>query len=50
VLTSELLSEVYDLRIETVVDPETGLVRTEPRGRHHDRRDVRRPQQEQESR
>jgi iron-chelate-transporting ATPase len=50
VLTSELLSEVYCLRIESVVDPETGLVRTEPRGRHHDRRDVRRSRQEEESR
>ena len=42
VLTSELLSEVYALRIESFVDPDTGLVRTEPRGRLHDRREARR--------
>lgn len=37
VLTGPLLSEVYGLRIEAVVDPGTGLVRCEPRGRHHER-------------
>lgn len=37
VLAGDLLSEVYGLRIETVVDPESGLVRTQPRGRHHAR-------------
>ena len=35
VLTGDLLSEVYGLRIETLVDPDTGAVRAEPRGRHH---------------
>jgi len=50
VLTSGLLSEVYGLRIETFVDPDTGLVRTEPRGRHHDRRDVRRSLPDEEAR
>ena len=35
VMAGDLLSEVYGLTIETVVDPETGVVRTEPRGRHH---------------
>ncbi len=38
VLSADLLSEVYGLRIESFVDPDTGVVRTEPRGRHHDRR------------
>ena len=38
VLTGPLLSEVYGLRIESVLDPVTGRVRVEPRGRHHDRR------------
>ena len=38
VLTSEHLSEVYGLPIHTTVDPESGAVRVEPRGRHHDRR------------
>jgi len=38
VLTGALLSEVYGLRIEAVRDPDTGIVRTEPRGRHHHRR------------
>src|SRR5688572_18734957 len=38
VMSADLLSEVYGLRIESVVDPDTGVVRTEPRGRHHDRR------------
>ena len=38
VLTSENLSEVYGLRIDTVVDDETGLVRVLPRGRHQPRR------------
>jgi iron complex transport system ATP-binding protein len=35
VLAASLLSEVYGLRIEAFVDPDTGVVRTEPRGRHH---------------
>ena len=34
VMSGELLSEVYGLPIESVVDPETGVVRTVPRGRH----------------
>jgi len=34
VLTSENLSEVYGLHIDTVVDDETGHVRVLPRGRH----------------
>jgi ferric hydroxamate transport system ATP-binding protein len=34
VMSGEVLSEVYGLPIETVVDPETGVVRTAPRGRH----------------
>ncbi|MCD4533977.1 ABC transporter ATP-binding protein [Nocardioides sp. cx-169] len=38
VLTGGLLSEVYGLPIATVIDPETGHVRTQPRGRHHRRR------------
>ena len=38
VLSGDLLSEVYGLHIETVIDPGTGLVRTQPRGRHHRRR------------
>jgi iron-chelate-transporting ATPase len=38
VLTSGHLSEVYELPISTAVDPATGLVRVEPRGRHHLRR------------
>lgn len=38
VLTSENLSEVYGLRIDTVVDAETGHVRVYPRGRHQERR------------
>ena len=37
VMSADLLSEVYGLRIESFVDPDTGVVRTEPRGRHHDR-------------
>ncbi|MDQ4053778.1 MAG: ABC transporter ATP-binding protein [Actinomycetota bacterium] len=35
VMSGDLLSDVYGLTIETVVDPETGIVRTQPRGRHH---------------
>jgi iron complex transport system ATP-binding protein len=35
VLSTDLLSAVYGLRIEAFVDPGTGIVRTEPRGRHH---------------
>ncbi len=38
VLTSENLSEVYGLHIDTVVDEETGHVRVLPRGRHQMRR------------
>lgn len=38
VLTSENLSEVYGLHIDTVVDDETGHVRVLPRGRHQQRR------------
>lgn len=38
VLTSENLSEVYGLHIDTVVDDETGHVRVLPRGRHQRRR------------
>lgn len=38
VLTSENLSEVYGLHIDTVVDEETGHVRVLPRGRHQQRR------------
>nr|WP_227464131.1 ABC transporter ATP-binding protein [Nocardioides lijunqiniae] len=38
VLSGDLLSEVYGLPIETSLDPTTGLVRTQPRGRHHRRR------------
>jgi len=37
VLTSENLSEVYGITIHATVDPETGAVRVEPRGRHHGR-------------
>ncbi|MGW8482374.1 ABC transporter ATP-binding protein [Microbacterium sp. NPDC055903] len=38
VLTSENLSDVYGLRIDTVVDADTGHVRVHPRGRHQERR------------
>jgi ferric hydroxamate transport system ATP-binding protein len=38
-MTAELLTEVYGLRVEMVVDPTTGVVRLDPRGRHHDRTD-----------
>lgn len=38
VLTAENLSEVYGLRIDTVVDADTGHVRVLPRGRHQERR------------
>ncbi|WP_426185789.1 ABC transporter ATP-binding protein [Microbacterium sp. TWP3-1-2b2] len=38
VLTSENLSGVYGLHIDTVVDDETGHVRVLPRGRHQQRR------------
>ncbi|MCS3844706.1 ABC transporter ATP-binding protein [Microbacterium sp. AK031] len=38
VLTSENLSDVYGLHIDTVVDDETGHVRVLPRGRHQMRR------------
>jgi len=38
VLTADLLSETYGLRIDVSVDPLTGLVRTEPVGRHTARR------------
>ena len=33
-LTGQVLTEVYGLRIETVIDPMTGVLRTEPMGRH----------------
>lgn len=39
VLTADHLSEVYGLPIVATEDPETGLVRVEPRGKHHRRRD-----------
>jgi ferric hydroxamate transport system ATP-binding protein len=38
VLTDEHLSEVYRLPIRCLVDPETGAVRVEAQGRHHERR------------
>jgi iron complex transport system ATP-binding protein len=38
VLTSEHLSGVYGLPIETTRDPDTGRVRIDPRSRHHSRR------------
>ncbi|WP_353115088.1 ABC transporter ATP-binding protein [Microbacterium sp.] len=38
VLTGENLSHVYGLRIDTVLDADTGRVRVIPRGRHHARR------------
>jgi ferric hydroxamate transport system ATP-binding protein len=38
VLTVKHLTEVYGLPIHVTVDPDTGLVRVEPRGRHHKRR------------
>ena len=38
VLRADLLSETYGLRIDVSVDPLTGLVRTEPVGRHTARR------------
>ena len=38
VLSADLLSDVYGLRIETVVDPDTGLVRTQAHGTHLRRR------------
>jgi ferric hydroxamate transport system ATP-binding protein len=37
-LVGEHLSEVYGIPIVSFVDPQTGAVRTEPRGRHHRRR------------
>src|SRR5687767_8031239 len=37
VMSADLLSEVYGLRIESLVDPDTGVVRTEPRWRYSDR-------------
>ncbi|PWN01386.1 Fe(3+)-dicitrate ABC transporter ATP-binding protein [Nocardioides silvaticus] len=37
VLTDEHLSEVYGLPIRCLVDPETGAVRVEAQGRHHQR-------------
>ena len=39
VMSGDLLSDVYGLTIETVVDPETGIVRTEPQGKHQRRHD-----------
>ena len=41
VLTGDLLSEVYGLPIRTLRDPETGVVRCEPRSRHRQRRAAR---------
>ena len=38
VLTADHLAEVYELAVHVTVDPDTGLVRVEPRGRHHQRR------------
>ncbi len=38
VLTDAHLSEVYGLPIRCLVDPETGVVRVEAQGRHHQRR------------
>jgi ferric hydroxamate transport system ATP-binding protein len=38
VLTDVHLSEVYGLPIRCLVDPETGAVRVEAQGRHHERR------------
>ncbi|MET9080722.1 ABC transporter ATP-binding protein [Streptomyces sp. NPDC004237] len=35
VLTAELLTEVYGIRVETFTDPLTGRLRTRPIGRHH---------------
>lgn len=43
VLTSENLSEVYGLHIDTVVDHETGQIRVIPRGRHQRLRPVPEP-------
>lgn len=40
VMTADTLSETYGLRIDVSVDPFTGLVRTEPVGRHTARRAV----------
>lgn len=44
VLTTTNLSEVYGLRIDAAVDPETQLVRITPRGKHHERRTSRQPE------
>jgi iron complex transport system ATP-binding protein len=41
VLTGDLLSEVYGLPIRTLRDPDTGVVRCEPRSRHRQRRAAR---------
>jgi iron complex transport system ATP-binding protein len=38
VLTADHLSAVYGLPIRAIVDPETGAVRVEAQGRHHQRR------------
>ncbi|WP_409330210.1 ABC transporter ATP-binding protein [Trujillonella humicola] len=38
VLTAEHLSAVYELPIAVHTDPDTGLLRVEPRARHHERR------------
>jgi iron complex transport system ATP-binding protein len=38
VLTAEHLSEVYGLPIHCAADPDTGIVRVEPRGKRHPRR------------
>ena len=43
VLTTELLSEVWGIRVEVDVDPWTGTVRTRAVGRHHSRGQVPQP-------
>jgi ferric hydroxamate transport system ATP-binding protein len=40
VLTATHVSEVYGLPVHTTLDRATGLVRVEPRGRHHQRRNL----------
>src|SRR5690606_15196025 len=37
VLTGEVLTDTYGIRIEVATDPDTGLVHTRPVGRHHAR-------------
>ena len=43
VLTTELLSQVWGIRVEVDVDPWTGSVRTRAVGRHHSRGQVPQP-------